>query len=297
MASGPTGQGPRLPAAGAAGQAALEAVERLGQLAERTAELEESNASVKELLAEATERGEDFRAAAEHQRHLLNSLAHEVRSPLTACDLMLDELLSDFGLEGAAAENVADARQCIAEAVRIVKDQLQRARLEAGVLRPRLDRVDVSELYLALRGMVRALRRSDAVALEFEAADDLPELHTDPHMLGQILRNLMGNALKFTNAGSVSVRAAFDPATREFTFEVSDTGLGIPEADRERIFEDFGQVESGPSGGRSGTGLGLPLSRSLAGALGGSLELAESDGPGLTFIVRLPERAPAAVPS
>jgi len=127
------------------------------QLSERGAELEECNASVRELLAEATQRAEDLRAAVEHQRRLLNNLAHEVRSPLTACDLLLDELVSDFGLAGAAAENVADARQCIAEAVRITKDQLLRARLQAGALRPHLDHVEVSELYLALRGMVRAL--------------------------------------------------------------------------------------------------------------------------------------------
>jgi signal transduction histidine kinase len=262
--------------------------DRTTELAERSGELEETNAGVKELLSEATARGEDLRAAVDHQRSLLNSLAHEVRSPLTACDLLLDELLSDYKIDGPAAENVADARHCIAEAVRIVKDQLQRARLEAGVMRPRLDRVDVAELYLALRGMVRALRRNDDVELEFHAGEDLPSLQTDPHMLGQILRNLIGNALKFTEAGRVKVTADYDANSAEFRFAVSDTGLGIPEADRERIFEDFGQVDGTHPRGRAGTGLGLPLSRSLAAALGGSLELAASTASGSTFVVRLP---------
>jgi signal transduction histidine kinase len=263
------------------------------ELESRGVQLQEAHASVNELLVEATARGQDLTSAVEHQRNLLNSLAHEVRSPLTACDLMLDEVLTDFGVEGAAAENIVDARRCIAEAVEVVKAQLQRARLEAGVHRPRVDTVDVQELYLALRGMVRALRRSDDVELEFHAEDQMPKIETDPQMLGQILRNLIGNALKFTSTGSVSVSARFDPASGEFTFSVRDTGLGIPAADREHIFEDFGQVEGQHQVGRAGTGLGLPLSSSLAKTLGGSLELAESSERGSTFVVRLPANAPA----
>jgi signal transduction histidine kinase len=237
----------------------------------------------------------EAREALERERNLMTSLAHEVRSPLTAADLMLDEALAGLEDEGAVAENVRDARACIWEAVGVVKAQLQRARLDAGTLRPRFDMVDVQELYLALRGMVRALRRSDAVTLEFTADDDLPPVETDPQMLGQILRNLIGNALKFTRSGSVTVSASRDPTGGELSFAVSDTGLGIPLAERERIFEDFGQVGGDHQLRQPGTGLGLPLSRSLAVALGGSLELAESSGAGSTFVVRLPEQPPPGV--
>jgi signal transduction histidine kinase len=256
----------------------------------RTAELEEASASVEKLLREATERGEDLQAAVEHQRNLLNSLAHEVKSPLTASSLMLDELLEDYGLDGEAAENVRDAHRCIDEAVRIVDDQLQRAKLEAGVLRPRLEPVAITELYLALRGMVRALRRTDAVQLVFDAPPGLPRLRTDPQMLGQILRNLIGNALKFTEEGIVTVAARWDPGDDSFRFTVSDTGIGINAEDRDRIFEDFGQVVGVQGPGRSGTGLGLPLSRSLANSLGGTLELVKGNGHGATFVLRLPYR-------
>ncbi len=261
---------------------------RTAELAVRTRELEDANAGVRELLEEATVRGEDLQSALDYHRAILNILAHEVRSPLTASDLMLDEILTDFAVEGQPAENIVDARRCIAEAVRIVEDQLHRAKLEAGVLRPRVDEVSISELYLALRGMVRALRRSEAVELVFEAEADMPILHTDPHMLGQILRNLIGNALKFTEEGVVRVGARFDRAGETFVFEVSDTGAGVPADQRERIFEDFGQVAAAQSTGRAGTGLGLPLSRSLAVTLGGSLELEERDEPGSTFVIRLP---------
>ncbi len=267
---------------------------RTAELAVRTGELEDANASVRDLLDEAMVRGEDLQAAVDYQREILNTLAHEVRGPLTAGDLMLDEILSDHDLEGAEAENIADARRCIAEAVRIVNEQLQRAKLEAGVLRPRVEEVSISDLYLALRGMVRALRRSDAVKLEFASQPDLPPLVTDPHMLGQILRNLIANALKFTDEGTVLVSARFDSEGGEFVFEVSDTGVGIAADDRERIFEEFGQVAAAQRPASAGTGLGLPLSRSLANTLGGSLELVDRDGPGSTFLIRLP--APPSAP-
>ena len=104
---------------------------RTAELAVRTRELEDANAGVRELLDEATVRSEDLQAAVDYQRAILNTLAHEVRGPLTAGDLMLDEILSDHDLTGVEAENIADARRCIAEAVRIVNDQLQRAKLEA----------------------------------------------------------------------------------------------------------------------------------------------------------------------
>ncbi len=267
--------------------------EQTSELAVRTRELEDANASVRDLLEEATMRSEDLQAAVDYHRAILNTLAHEVRSPLTASDLMLDEVLTDYALEGERGENVADARRCIAEAVRIVDDQLHRAKLEAGVMRPRVEEVSISELYLALRGMVRALRRSEAVALDFKSEPGMPTLQTDPHMLGQILRNLIGNALKFTREGVVLVSACFDSGADTFVFEVSDTGIGVPPSERERIFEDFGQVASVGAATAGGTGLGLPLSRSLAIALGGSLELAERESPGSTFVIRLPKTAPA----
>jgi signal transduction histidine kinase len=261
---------------------------RTAELAVRTRELEDANAGVRELLNEATVRTEDLQAAVDYQRAILNTLAHEVRGPLTAGDLMLDEILSDHDLSGVEAENIADARRCIAEAVRIVNEQLQRAKLEAGVLRPREEEVSIADLYLALRGMVRALRRSEAVSLEFASQPDLPPLVTDPHMLGQILRNLISNALKFTDEGTVKVSARFDQSDETFVFEVADTGVGVAPGDRERIFEDFGQVAAAQRAGGAGTGLGLPLSRTLAQTLGGSLELADHDTPGSTFAIRLP---------
>ena len=117
-------------------------------------------------------------------------------------------------------------------------------------------------------------------------------LVTDPHMLGQILRNLISNALKFTEAGTVKVSARFDSADECIVFEVSDTGVGIAAEDRETIFEDFGQVAAAQRPGGAGTGLGLPLSRTLAQTLGGSLELADHEGPGSTFVIRLPATPP-----
>ncbi len=262
------------------------------RVVDRTRQVEEANATVRELLDEATERGNDLRRAVEHYRDLMNVLAHEVRGPLTAGDLMLDELLQDFGLDGQMKENVEDARRCVAEAVRIVQYQLDRAKFEAGSMRPDLEPVDVGEVVDGLAGMVRALRRGEEVQLRTVVPESLPPLRTDPHILSQVLRNLMSNALKFTNEGSVTLSVSYDSTTSRFRFEVSDTGVGIAESDRRRVFEAFWQVSENQTSDRAGTGLGLPLSRSLAGALGGTLVLAEGTSRGSTFVLTLPAAGP-----
>jgi CheY-like chemotaxis protein len=146
----------------------------------------------------------------------------------------------------------------------------------------------ISDLFAALRGMLKPLLAANsAVQLNFEWADDLPVLETDEGKVSQILRNFISNALKFTERGEVLVSARHDSAGT-VVLAVPDTGIGIAEKDQERVFEEFGQVDSNLQKRSKGTGLGLPLSRKLASLLGGSVMLKSEPGRGSTFSVVLP---------
>ena len=128
-----------------------------------------------------------------------------------------------------------------------------------------------------------------ATALIFEEPHDLPRIFTDDRRLSQILRNFIGNAVKFTEAGEIRVQATAD-GDGQVTFAVTDTGIGIAPADQEKIFEEFYQVRGAQQAKVRGTGLGLPLSRKLAGLLGGHVAVASTVGAGSTFSVTIPAR-------
>jgi CheY-like chemotaxis protein len=150
----------------------------------------------------------------------------------------------------------------------------------------RTGEVEISKLFGALRGMMRPLTSPDAVALHIEEVSSDIILETDEGKLSQILRNLVSNALKFTEKGEVRVTAHRDGA--DLVLSVADTGIGIAPEDQERIFHEFAQIEGPVQRRVKGTGLGLPLSRKLAGLLGGSLQVKSDLGKGSTFELRIP---------
>jgi CheY-like chemotaxis protein len=143
-------------------------------------------------------------------------------------------------------------------------------------------------LFGALRGMLRPLLVGDTVALLFDGAAEVPPLDTDEAKVSQILRNLISNAIKFTEQGEVSVSATHDPVADTVSFAVRDTGIGIAEADQELIFQEFAQVMHPGQRRIKGTGLGLPLSKRLAELLGGNIAVASTLGEGSTFVLTLP---------
>lgn len=170
----------------------------------------------------------------------------------------------------------------------MVNDLLDIAKIESGKVELRPDTFGVGELFAALRGMLRPLVTSDKVVLALEDPPAPIVLYTDEQRIGQVLRNFVSNALKFTAAGEVRVTAA--PEGDDVRFTVTDTGIGVVPADQQRIFEDFAQVD-GPIQRRvRGTGLGLPLTRKLAAVLGGRVELQSEVGRGSRFSLVVPQR-------
>ena len=260
-------------------------IERLNQ------ELEETNRGVVALYMELDERAQDLGRAADLKSRVLSDISHEVRTPLNAIlnvsGLLLDHL--DGPLTAEQEHQVRMIRDSASTVTELVNDLLELAKMEAGKTVARVAVFSAADLFAALRGMFRPLVTSEAVTLVIDDVSALPALETDEGKVGQILRNLISNALKFTDRGEVRVSAELrDPDL--VAFSVADTGVGIAEQDKERIFQEFTQIENPLQRRAPGTGLGLPLSRKLAAFLGGELSVESRLGQGSIFIAVIPRK-------
>ncbi len=259
-------------------------------------ELAETNRGVIALYAELDARAELSRQIAEQKSGFLANMGHEFKTPLGAMLSILDLLLAE--LDGPLSSEQRRQLELVQGAAKdlstMVSDLLDLARLEAGKTRLRLERFRLPQLLGALRGMLRPLVQRATVQLVVEdPPESIEELHTDEGKLSQILRNFVSNALKFTAEGEVRLRAS-RIAPGMLRLEVTDTGIGIAPAHQEAIFEEFFQVEGAFQKGAQGTGLGLPLTRRLAEALGGKVWMHSEPGVGSTFGVDLPTIHPSA---
>jgi signal transduction histidine kinase len=224
----------------------------------------------------------------------LGDVVHEVRMPLyTICGLV--ELLTDAGrISGQDAEDLRQIEAAAREALRLIDSGLGGARWEAGQLdAPRPARLEVDDLFGDLRDMARPLRRSHDLRVVFTRDADLATVVTDGALLGVTLRNIVGNALKFTDAGEIAIHARRIAGGDLVAFRVSDTGIGIENASHARIFDEFERVDAANVVRLPGTGLGLPLARRLARALGGDVAMTSRLGAGSTFTVTIADPLPA----
>ncbi len=271
-------------------QALVAKAELEQRVVDRTSDLAERTASLEALYAEVNEQAIQLRAASREQDALLRHLAHEVRGPLYAGDGLLELLVGDRpeDAQDELRSDLISVRGTMHEALRVVDEQLENARLRSGALRaPRIEPVDLNALFAELRGTFRALHARESVELTVLVDPDTPEIWTDRHFLSQIIRNLMTNAAKFTDTGSIKVTAHPVDAT-SVLIAVQDTGRGIDPADRIRIFEEFTQVTEAQTERPAGTGIGLPLVRRLVTTLGGALTLDSEVGVGSTFTIEFP---------
>jgi signal transduction histidine kinase/ActR/RegA family two-component response regulator len=270
---------------------------RQEELEQLNTELEDTNRGVVALYAELDERAEQLRQASELKSRFLSNMSHEFRTPLNSI-LALSRLLLD-GVDGPLTpeqdRQVTYIRRSAESLTELVNDLLDLAKVEAGKLEVRPNPFTVNELFGALRGVMKPLQQNDAVELIFEEAYGLPMMVTDEAKVAQILRNLISNALKFTERGEVRVSARLDHDAGLISLAVADTGIGIAEQDHQLVFQEFSQVANRLQVRSKGTGLGLPLSRRLAELLGGTLTLRSAPGEGSAFTLSLPVRPPAAL--
>ena len=186
-------------------------------------------------------------------------------------------------------------RRAIQDLTDLVNDLLDIAKVEAGKTQVHLGRINLAQLFGTLRGLMRPLVSSDGVTLAFDDPPDDLSFESDESKISQIMRNLVSNALKFTERGEVRISYGLTPGWLELS--VSDTGIGIALEDQERIFQEFTQIDSQIQGRVKGTGLGLPLSRKLAALVGGELTVNSRTGEGSTFTLRIKTAADvAAIP-
>jgi signal transduction histidine kinase len=232
--------------------------------------------------------------ANESKSRFLTMISHELRTPMNAL-LGYAQLMAD-GIDGpitdAQRDHLARVRASGDHLLGLVEELLRFARLEAGRDPVHIERGDLSELVAQAVDLVRPLAAMRGIGIRVTGIDHTIELHTDPQKLRQIFVNLLGNAIKFTDIGAVTVAARVERcAVPQVVVEITDTGPGISAEDQAHVFEAYWQVAPRSMKGLGGTGLGLPYARQLARKLGGDVTITRSEvGIGTTFDVTIPMR-------
>jgi signal transduction histidine kinase len=235
------------------------------------------------------------------QARFLATMSHELRTPLNVVIGFSEAMMRDGGA-ALTREQVVDYAGSINESGRqlltLVDVILDVARVEAGQLELPADLMDVGHLVQTAAGQVAAAAASGAVIVEADTQPGLPLFRGDERRIRQAIGHLVGNAVKFTgNGGFVRIAARLEIRTGDLLLLVSDTGIGIADADLPRVFEPFVQLDGSHSRRFPGSGLGLYVSRITARAHGGDLILSSQPGVGTTAVLRLPADRLVALPS
>ncbi|MCH9051642.1 MAG: PAS-domain containing protein [Proteobacteria bacterium] len=268
------------------------------RLKEHVAELEAATRRYQVQGIELADLAEDLTIARDQaeganraKSDFLALMSHELRTPLNAIigfsEIIKSEMMGPIGNPkyGEYATDVFDSAQHL---LGLINDILDLSKIEAGKMELEEDDVDVAEVIHSCLRLVTERAKDGGVKLVTEIPDDLPALHIDERKLKQILLNLLSNAVKFTpDGGSVTIKTWFKPDSG-FVIQVADTGVGIALEDIPKALAPFGQVDSALSRKYEGTGLGLPLTKSLVEKHSGSLDLQSEVGVGTTVTVRFP---------
>lgn len=257
------------------------------ELETRYQEILDSNRALVTMHSVLDDKNDELRRAADVKSRVVTNVSHEFRTPINSIlgltQLLLDRL--DGELTPEQEKQVRFVRTSAESLSGLVNDLLDLSRIEAGRHELRASEFEAGELLSSLRGMMRPLVRE---GVELVLDEPLASrLNTDRGKVSQILRNLVSNAIKFTEKGSITVHAERVGAHR-IRFSVSDTGIGIAEKDQARVFEEFTQIDSPIQRKVQGTGLGLALSQKLAEMLGGTLTVRSKLGEGATFTLEIP---------
>lgn len=231
---------------------------------------------------------QQLEAASRHKSQFLANMSHELRTPLNAI-LGYTELILD-GIYGEVPEKIRDVVEHVQHSGRhlldLINDVLDLSKIEAGQLTLSFREFSFKEVVQAVFTAVEPLAAEKHLALRITVPPDLPPVRGDSRRITQVLLNLVGNGIKFTEAGEVSIQAT--TSNGELVVSVTDTGSGIAEADRDRIFEEFQQGEGNSARTVGGTGLGLPIAKHIIALHGGRIWVESSLGKGSTFWFTLP---------
>ncbi len=240
------------------------------------------------LFSELQEKSRQLEIESRHKSQFLANMSHELRTPLNAVlgytELVLDRIYGDIPdrMRGVMERVQVNGRHLL----RLINDVLDLAKIEAGQLTLEMAEYSMKDAVKGVLDSVEPLAGEKRIALRSEISPDLPSGWGDERRIAQVLLNLVGNAIKFTDAGEVSVRACV--VDHSLLVAVKDTGSGISEADQGRIFDEFQQADSSSIRRKGGTGLGLSIAKQIIEMHGGCIWVESTFGEGSTFSFTLP---------
>lgn len=279
-----------------------ELIAKTRALEEQVREVEEKNDEIEKTKTQLEQQAMQLSMTSKYKSEFLANMSHELRTPLNSL-LILSQLLSE-NKDGNLSVKQQEYAQTIymsgADLLKMIDEILDLSKVDAGKMDINYETVRMEELTSFVQQNFGPMANKKELNLNIEFDSNLPEwVYTDSHRVKQILRNLLSNAFKFTNRGSVSLIGrkmkmeelpGYLNTNQEYVgFTVKDTGIGIPSDKTDLIFEAFQQVDGTTSRKYGGTGLGLSISRELARLLGGAIQVESSEGVGSSFTLFLPD--------
>ena len=245
------------------------------------------------LFQEIEEKGRELEMASRHKSQFLANMSHELRTPLNAI-LGYTELMQD-GIYGELPSKTTDVLARVqkngAHLLGLINAVLDLSKIEAGQLVLSIENYSLKEIVQTVVSATESLAAVKNLPLKVEVTDNLPLGQGDERRIAQVLLNLVGNAIKFTDTGEVRIAAR--AADGMFSVLVADTGPGIPTMEQDKVFHEFHQVDSSNTKTKGGTGLGLAIAKRIVELHGGRIWVESTVGSGSTFQFELPVRASA----
>jgi signal transduction histidine kinase len=234
--------------------------------------------------------------AGRQKSRFVAGMSHELRTPLNAIigySEMLEEEAAELG-RPSFTQDLQKIHVSGRHLLGLIDDVLDLSKIEAGRMQMFTERLDVTALISGVVAVAEPLIKRNGNRLVVESEGDLGTLNTDVTKVRQVMLNLLSNSAKFTEGGTITLRAVAAPDGTAVVFAVRDTGIGMTSEQLGRLFEEFSQAEAGTYRSYGGTGLGLALSRELARILGGEISVESTPGVGSTFMFSVPREVPTA---
>jgi HAMP domain-containing protein/signal transduction histidine kinase/DNA-binding response OmpR family regulator len=268
-------------------------------------ELELKNVEVEDARSSLEEKANQLTLTSKYKSEFLANMSHELRTPLNSLLILAQQLFenSDGNLTSKQVQYARTIHACGDDLVQLINNILDLSKIESGHITPHISKSSIAEITSFAETTFKPIAEARKLRYRIETDTTLPDIiETDVQRLNQIIKNLLSNAFKFTEAGEVILRIFIaakgwrkgnpylDTADQVIAFSISDTGIGISSEKQQIIFEAFQQAEGSTSRKYGGTGLGLSISKGLAELLGGGIEIESEEGKGSIFTLFLPIR-------
>ncbi len=269
------------------------------ELEERSKLLEEKNILITDRNLEIQKKAEELALSTKYKSEFLANMSHELRTPLNSI-LLLSRMMSENETHNLNEDQVESAKVINSSGhglLNLIDEILDLSKIEAGKMSLDYETVSIDDILLEMKLLFTPVAKDKNLKLIIEKEENVPQaIEIDKMRLGQILKNLLSNALKFTIKGEVKLLLKINPANKNLLeFIVSDTGIGISAEKQKLIFEAFQQADGSTKRKFGGTGLGLSISRELTNLLGGQLSVSSETSKGSVFTLSLPVIEPVSI--